>query len=87
MLRKLRRGLTEADAVKIARRLKAATCDAVEVSCGYGDFMHTIRMPKPPRGSHPWTHAAVSQYAGLSKMAFQADGALPVKGPETPVQL
>jgi 2,4-dienoyl-CoA reductase-like NADH-dependent reductase (Old Yellow Enzyme family) len=43
-----RRGLTEAEAVKIARILKAASCDAIEVSCGYGDFMYTIRMPKPP---------------------------------------
>ncbi|MBM4315233.1 MAG: NADH:flavin oxidoreductase [Deltaproteobacteria bacterium] len=43
-----RRGLTEADAVEIARILKAASCDAVEISCGYGDFMYTIRMPKPP---------------------------------------
>lgn len=43
-----RRGLTDAEAVKIARILKAASCDAIEVSCGYGDFMYTIRMPKPP---------------------------------------
>lgn len=43
-----KRGLTEAEAVKIARILKAASCDAIEVSCGYGDFMYTIRMPKPP---------------------------------------
>ena len=43
-----RRGLTEAEAVKIARILQAASCDAIEVSCGYGDFMHTIRMPKVP---------------------------------------
>jgi 2,4-dienoyl-CoA reductase-like NADH-dependent reductase (Old Yellow Enzyme family) len=43
-----RRGLTEAEAVNIARILKAASCDAIEVSCGYGNFMYTIRMPKPP---------------------------------------
>jgi len=43
-----RRGLTEAEAVNIARILKAASCDAIEVSCGYGDFMHTIRVAKPP---------------------------------------
>ncbi|MEW6333254.1 MAG: NADH:flavin oxidoreductase [Thermodesulfobacteriota bacterium] len=43
-----RHGLTEAEAVKIARMLQDASCDAIEVSCGYGDFMHTIRMSKPP---------------------------------------
>jgi len=43
-----RRGLAETEAVNIARILKAASCDAIEVSCGYGDFMYTIRMPKPP---------------------------------------
>jgi 2,4-dienoyl-CoA reductase-like NADH-dependent reductase (Old Yellow Enzyme family) len=34
--------------VKIAQILEAASCDAIEVSCGYGDFMHTVRMPKVP---------------------------------------
>jgi 2,4-dienoyl-CoA reductase-like NADH-dependent reductase (Old Yellow Enzyme family) len=43
-----RRGLVEAEAVSIARIMKAASCDALEVSCGYGDFMYTIRTPKPP---------------------------------------
>jgi 2,4-dienoyl-CoA reductase-like NADH-dependent reductase (Old Yellow Enzyme family) len=37
---------TEASAM--AQMLQAATCDAIEVSCGYGDFMDTIRMPKAP---------------------------------------
>lgn len=43
-----RRGMSEAEALKIARMLQAASCDAIEVSCGYGDFMHTIRMPRLP---------------------------------------
>lgn len=43
-----KRGLAEAEAVQIARMLEAASCDAIEVSCGYGDFMHTVRMPKVP---------------------------------------
>lgn len=43
-----RRGLVEAEAVKIAQILQAASCDAIEVSCGYGDFMYTVRMPKFP---------------------------------------
>lgn len=43
-----RRGLTETEAVKIAQILEAASCDAIEVSCGYGNFMHTVRMPKIP---------------------------------------
>ncbi len=43
-----RRGLTEAEAVKIAQILQSAACDAIEVSCGYGNFLHTIRMPKAP---------------------------------------
>lgn len=43
-----RRGLAETEAVKIAQLLEAASCDAIEVSCGYGDFMHTVRMPKVP---------------------------------------
>lgn len=43
-----KRGLTEAEAVTIAQMLQAASCDAIEVSCGYGDFMHTVRMTKVP---------------------------------------
>lgn len=43
-----RRGQTEAETVKIARILQAASCDAIEVSCGYGDFMNTVRMSKAP---------------------------------------
>ena len=43
-----RRGLAETEAVKISQILEAASCDAIEVSCGYGDFMHTVRMPKVP---------------------------------------
>jgi 2,4-dienoyl-CoA reductase-like NADH-dependent reductase (Old Yellow Enzyme family) len=43
-----RRGLAEAEAIKIARILQAASCDAIEVSCGYGDFMYTVRTPKVP---------------------------------------
>ncbi len=43
-----RHGLSGTEAVKIAQMLQAASCDAIEVSCGYGDFMHTVRMPKPP---------------------------------------
>jgi 2,4-dienoyl-CoA reductase-like NADH-dependent reductase (Old Yellow Enzyme family) len=42
------RGLTAAEVVQIALMLQAASCDAIEVSCGYGDFMQTIRMPKVP---------------------------------------
>ena len=40
--------MTETDAVTISQMLQAASCDAIEVSCGYGDFMHTVRMPKAP---------------------------------------
>jgi 2,4-dienoyl-CoA reductase-like NADH-dependent reductase (Old Yellow Enzyme family) len=43
-----KRGMTETEAVTIAQMLQAASCDALEVSCGYGDFMHTVRMPKVP---------------------------------------
>jgi 2,4-dienoyl-CoA reductase-like NADH-dependent reductase (Old Yellow Enzyme family) len=43
-----RRGLSADEAVKIAQMLQAASCDAIEVSCGYGDFMHTVRMPRVP---------------------------------------
>ena len=42
------RGLTGAEAVTIARMLQAASCDAIEVSCGYGDFMQTVRMTGVP---------------------------------------
>lgn len=43
-----RRGLTEAEVIKIAQLLQNANCDAIEVSCGYGDFMYIVRMPKVP---------------------------------------
>jgi 2,4-dienoyl-CoA reductase-like NADH-dependent reductase (Old Yellow Enzyme family) len=43
-----RRGLTEGEAVAVARTLQTASCDAIEVSCGYGDFLHTVRMPRVP---------------------------------------
>jgi 2,4-dienoyl-CoA reductase-like NADH-dependent reductase (Old Yellow Enzyme family) len=43
-----KRGLEIAEAVKIAQLLQAASCDAIEVSCGYGDFMYTVRMPEFP---------------------------------------
>jgi len=43
-----RNGLTEHDAVATARLLQESGCDAIEVSCGYGDFLHTVRMPKVP---------------------------------------
>jgi len=43
-----KRGLTEAEVVTIAQMLQSASCDAIEVSCGYGDFMYTVRMPKVP---------------------------------------
>ncbi len=39
---------TEADTLAMVRMLKDAACDAVEVSCGYGDFFQTVRMPKVP---------------------------------------
>jgi 2,4-dienoyl-CoA reductase-like NADH-dependent reductase (Old Yellow Enzyme family) len=41
-------GLTEQETVAIARILQDCSCDAIEVSCGYGDFQYTIRMPKLP---------------------------------------
>jgi 2,4-dienoyl-CoA reductase-like NADH-dependent reductase (Old Yellow Enzyme family) len=44
----LKRGLTEAEAITIARMFQAASCDALEVACGYGDFLYTVRMPKVP---------------------------------------
>lgn len=43
-----KRGLSESEAITIAQMLQTASCDAIEVSCGYGDFMHTVRMPKVP---------------------------------------
>jgi 2,4-dienoyl-CoA reductase-like NADH-dependent reductase (Old Yellow Enzyme family) len=43
-----KQGPTEAETVKIAQMLQTALCDAIEVSCGYGDFMNTIRMTKVP---------------------------------------
>jgi 2,4-dienoyl-CoA reductase-like NADH-dependent reductase (Old Yellow Enzyme family) len=43
-----KQGLPEAEAVTIAQMLQAASCDAIEVSCGYGDFMHTVRMTNLP---------------------------------------
>lgn len=43
-----KRGMTEAEAVNIARMLQAASCDGIEVSCGYGDFLYVVRMPKLP---------------------------------------
>jgi 2,4-dienoyl-CoA reductase-like NADH-dependent reductase (Old Yellow Enzyme family) len=45
---KYTRGLAQAETVAIAQMLQAAYCDAIEVSCGYGDFMNTIRMTKVP---------------------------------------
>ena len=43
-----KRGLTTTEAVTIAHMLKTASCDAIEVSCGLGDFMYTIRSTKVP---------------------------------------
>ena len=43
-----KRGLSEAEVVTIAQTLQAASFDAIEVSCGYKDFMYIIRMPKAP---------------------------------------
>jgi 2,4-dienoyl-CoA reductase-like NADH-dependent reductase (Old Yellow Enzyme family) len=43
-----KQGLSEAEAAAIARILQAASCDAIEVSCGYGDFMYVVRMNKVP---------------------------------------
>jgi len=43
-----RRGLSETESIKIAKLLQASSCDAIEVSCGYGDFMYTVRMPRLP---------------------------------------
>jgi len=43
-----RQGITESDAVAIAQLLQKSSCDAIEVSCGYGDFLYTVRMHKVP---------------------------------------
>lgn len=42
------KGMTREESVRVAHLLQAASCDAIEVSCGYGDFMSTTRMPKVP---------------------------------------
>jgi 2,4-dienoyl-CoA reductase-like NADH-dependent reductase (Old Yellow Enzyme family) len=41
-------GLTDSEVVEIAKMLEKNSCDAIEVSCGYGDFFNTIRMPEFP---------------------------------------
>ena len=41
-------GLTEADLLAAVRILRDCSCDAIEVSCGYGDFLSTVRMPRLP---------------------------------------
>ncbi|MBA4421666.1 MAG: NADH:flavin oxidoreductase [Syntrophus sp. (in: bacteria)] len=66
-----RRGLTEAEAVKIARILQAASCDAIEVSCGYGDFMHTIHMPKVPVDAVLGLMPRYRNMPGYQKMLFR----------------
>jgi 2,4-dienoyl-CoA reductase-like NADH-dependent reductase (Old Yellow Enzyme family) len=43
-----RHGLTGDDAVAIARLLRQSSCDAIEVSCGYGKFFFTVRVPAAP---------------------------------------
>jgi len=43
-----RKGLSEADLLAAVRILQDCGCDAIEVSCGYGDFLYTVRMPKMP---------------------------------------
>ena len=43
-----RHGLTEDDAVGIAQLLKQSSCDAIEVSCGYGMFYFWARVPAMP---------------------------------------
>lgn len=43
-----RRGLTEDDAIAIAQLLQQSSCDAIEVSCGYGKFFDTVRVPAMP---------------------------------------
>ncbi len=41
-------GLKLDEAIKIAEILQNSYCDAIEVSCGYGDFFYTVRMPQIP---------------------------------------
>jgi 2,4-dienoyl-CoA reductase-like NADH-dependent reductase (Old Yellow Enzyme family) len=41
-------GLTEQEVVAIARILQDCSCDAIELSCGSGDFQYTVRMPRLP---------------------------------------
>jgi len=43
-----RRGLTGDNAVAVARLLQQSSCDAIEVSCGYGEFFFTVRVPAVP---------------------------------------
>jgi 2,4-dienoyl-CoA reductase-like NADH-dependent reductase (Old Yellow Enzyme family) len=43
-----KKGVTDQDIVAIGRLLQESSCDAIEVSCGYGDFLYTVRMPKLP---------------------------------------
>lgn len=43
-----RKGLSEADLLAAVRILQDCACDAIEVSCGYGDFLYTVRMPRMP---------------------------------------
>ncbi|MCK9419389.1 MAG: NADH:flavin oxidoreductase [Nitrospirae bacterium] len=42
------RDITETDTIAMARLLQNSSCDALEVSCGYGDFMNTIRVARIP---------------------------------------
>lgn len=41
-------GLTEQEAVAVSLLLQESSCDAIEVSCGYGGFLYTVRVPKLP---------------------------------------
>ena len=43
-----RRGLTGDDAIAIAQLLQQNSCDAIEVSCGYGNFFHRCACPRCP---------------------------------------
>ena len=43
-----RRGLTGDAAVAVARLLQQNSCDAIEVSSGYGEFFFTVRVPAAP---------------------------------------
>jgi 2,4-dienoyl-CoA reductase-like NADH-dependent reductase (Old Yellow Enzyme family) len=51
--------------------LRAATCDAIEVSCGYGDFMDTIRMPKAPVDAILGLMPQYSSMPGYKKRLFR----------------